>query len=103
MDTAEDSSRVRRGGRSSCSYSCAADGAADASYLDRAVDSSRKEASSGDGQSGYAALVPQQGLSTDHVVHAPHLENTSNVQLALITTDCHLYTHVRQRHVATLS
>lgn len=46
------------------------------SYLDGAVDSSREEAPSGDGKSCDTALVPQQGLGTDHVVHAPHLDNT---------------------------
>ena len=42
-------------------------------YLDGAVDGSGEEASSGDGESCDAALVSQQGLGTDHVVHAPYL------------------------------
>lgn len=45
----------------------------DLSYLNGAVDSSREETPSGNSQSCYTALVSQQGLGTDHVVHAPHL------------------------------
>lgn len=46
-------------------------------YLYGAVDSSGEEASSGDGQSCHAPLVSEQRLCTDHVVHAPHLDNTN--------------------------
>lgn len=43
-------------------------------YLDGAVNSSGEEAPSGDSQSCYTALMSEQGLCTDHVVHAPHLK-----------------------------
>lgn len=43
------------------------------SYLNSAVDSSGEETPSGNSQRGYTALVSQQGLGADHVVHAPHL------------------------------
>lgn len=46
-------------------------------YLDGAVDSSGEEASPGDGQSRHAPLMSEQRLCTDHVVHAPHLDNTN--------------------------
>lgn len=53
----------------------------DLSYLNCTVDSSREETPSGNGQSRYTALVSQQGLGTDHVVHAPHLhiDNSSSL------------------------
>lgn len=38
-----------------------------------AVHSSGEEAASGDCEGSDATLVSQQRLSTDHVVHAPHL------------------------------
>lgn len=38
-----------------------------------AVHSAREEAAPGDCKGSDTALVPQQRLSTDHVVHAPHL------------------------------
>lgn len=46
----------------------------DVLYLDGAVNSSGEEASSGNGQSCNTTLVSEQGLGTDHVVHAPHLQ-----------------------------
>lgn len=57
-------------------------------YLNGAVNSSREEASSGDSQSCYTALMSQQGLCTDHVVHAPHLNiNTAfSLYTLLVTT-----------------
>ncbi len=43
------------------------------SDLYSAVDSSREKSSSGHSERRHAALVPQQSLGADHVVHAPHL------------------------------
>lgn len=73
MNAAENIAVMNEGSR----YSCTAGGAADVSHLDGAVDGSRKEAPPGDGQSCYTALVSQQGLCADHVVHAPHLDDTN--------------------------
>lgn len=50
-------------------------------YLDGAVDGPREEASSGHGQRRHAALVSQQRLGADHVVHAPHLQNTPDASI----------------------
>lgn len=56
-------------------------------YLHGAVDSSGEEASSGDGQSCHAPLMPEQRLCTDHVVHAPHLHNTNTWEPNINTSD----------------
>lgn len=54
-------------------------------YLYGAVDSSGEEASSGDGQSCHAPLMSEQRLCTDHVVHAPHLDNTNTWESQIST------------------
>lgn len=54
-------------------------------YLYSAVDSSGEEASSGDGQSCHAPLMSEQRLCTDHVVHAPHLDNTNTWESQIST------------------
>lgn len=59
----------------------------DLSYLNGAVHSSGEETPSGDSQSGHTALVSQQRLGTDHVVHAPHLHiDNMSVPLSSINT-----------------
>lgn len=42
-------------------------------HLYSAVHGAGEEAAAGHGEGGDAALVAQQGLGADHVVHAPHL------------------------------
>lgn len=54
-------------------------------YLYGAVDSSGEEAPSGDGQSRHAPLMSEQRLCTDHVVHAPHLDNTDTWESQIST------------------
>lgn len=49
-------------------------------YLHRAVHRSGEKATSGHSQSCDAALMSEQGLGADHVVHAPHLNTHTHTQ-----------------------
>lgn len=62
-------------------------------YLYGAVDSSGEEASSGDSQSCHAPLMSEQRLCTDHVVHAPHLDNINTWQSQIPTLLTKKYKH----------
>jgi len=67
------------------------------SYFDGAVHCSREDLSFTDGETCDAALVTYQRLTTDHVVHAPHLHTHTRYTPTYVHTSIHTHARTQAR------